>query len=157
MAGDLVGIDGIGSRQHSCDAVALEDTRICSVPMELLDTGGASNAVRILHKVMSQQIVSQHAAMLLLGSMPAEDRVVAFLLSLSERSFARGYSSSQFVLRMSRRDIGSYLGLTLETVSRILSHLDHEGLVGVDRKSIHLLDLVQLRHRRDAVRVTDPA
>jgi CRP/FNR family transcriptional regulator len=82
--------------------------------------------------------------MIMLGTMSAEQRVAAFLIDLSEKHSARGYSSSEFVLRMTREEIGSYLGLKLETVSRLFSRFQREALLQVQGRVIKLLDLISL-------------
>ena len=147
MAGELVGLDGIGAGMHSCDTVALEDAEVCVIPYDRIEE--IASAVPVLrnhfHKVMSREIVREHGVMLLLGSMQAEERLAAFLLNLSQRFEARGYSRSEFLLRMTRAEIGSFLGLQLETVSRALSHFAHDGLVEVDQKHIRILDWDGLR------------
>jgi len=83
--------------------------------------------------------------MLLLGSMRAEERLASFLLNLSERYRSRGYSSTEFVLRMTREEIGSYLGLKLETVSRLFSRFQEEGLLKVSGRNVKLTDIPALR------------
>ncbi|MCS7101452.1 MAG: fumarate/nitrate reduction transcriptional regulator Fnr [Burkholderiaceae bacterium] len=147
MAGEIVGLDGIGNEAHSCDTVALEDTEVCVIPYQRLEEVAASvPALRgHLHKVMSREIVREHGVMLLLGSMHAEERLAAFLLNLSQRFEARGYSRSEFVLRMTRAEIGSYLGLKLETVSRVLSRFAQEGLIEVNQKHVRIVDADGLR------------
>ena len=147
MAGEIVGLDGISNDAHTCDATALEDTEVCVIPFERIEE--FSHTLPALqshmHKVMSREIVREHGVMLLLGSMRAEERLAAFLLNLSQRFEARGYSRNEFVLRMTRAEIGSYLGLKLETVSRCLSRFAQDELVEVDQKHIRLLDVVRLR------------
>ncbi len=147
MAGELVGLDGIGTETHSCDTVALEDTEVCVIPYQRLEEVAA--AVPVLrhhfHKVMSREIVREHGVMLLLGSMHAEERLAAFLLNLSQRFEARGYSRTEFVLRMTRAEIGSFLGLKLETVSRVLSRFAQEGLIEVNQKHVRILKTEGLR------------
>jgi CRP/FNR family transcriptional regulator len=98
-----------------------------------------------LHKVMSREIVREHGVMLLLGSMHAEERLAAFLLNLSQRFEARGYSRDEFVLRMTRAEIGSFLGLKLETVSRLFSRFAQEKLIAVDAKRVRILNADGLR------------
>jgi len=146
MGGELLGMDGIGSERHSCNAVALEDGEVCVIPYARLETMGRE--VRALqqqfHKVMSREIVREHGVMLLLGTMRAEERLATFLLNMSQRFMARGYSPSEFNLRMTREEIGSYLGLKLETVSRAFSKFQDEGLVGVQQKHIQILDVAGL-------------
>jgi CRP/FNR family transcriptional regulator len=147
MAGELMGMDGIGTERHTCDAVALEDSEVCVIPFDRLE--GLSREMEALqhhfHKVMSREIVREHGVMMLLGSMRAEERLAAFLLNLSQRLQTRGYSPSEFNLRMTREEIGSYLGLKLETVSRVFSKFQEEGLIGVQQKNIRILDAGKLR------------
>lgn len=143
MAGDFVGMDAISTDQHACDAIALEDGEVCELPFsQMEDLGRQVPAIQHhLHKLMSREIVRDQDTMLLLGLMRAEERLAAFLLSLSHRFAERGYSPTQFQLRMSREEIGSHLGLKLETVSRAFSHFQEIGLIKVQVKSVHLLDL----------------
>jgi len=113
MTGELLGLDGISSEVHTCNAIALEDSEVCAIPFSQLE--GLSRQIHTLqhhfHKVMSREIVRDHGVMMLLGTMRAEERLAAFLLNLSQRFKARGYSPAEFNLRMSRDEIGSYLGL----------------------------------------------
>ncbi len=147
MTGEILGLDGISTEIHSCNAVALEDSEVCVIPYARLEA--LSRAVEGLqqqfHKVMSREIVRDHGVMMLLGSMRAEERLAAFLLNLSQRLAARGFSAEEFNLRMTREEIGSYLGLKLETVSRAFSRFQDEGLVAVQQKHIRLLDSAGLR------------
>jgi CRP/FNR family transcriptional regulator, anaerobic regulatory protein len=142
MPGEIIGMDGIGTDQHSCNAIALEDSDVCVIPFSRLEE--ISNEVRGLqrqfHKVMSREIVRDQGVMMLLGSMRAEERLAAFLLNLSHRFVLRGYSPSEFHLRMTREEIGSFLGLKLETVSRLFSKFQEESLIGVQQKNIRILD-----------------
>ena len=142
MAGEIIGLDGIVNDHHTCDAVALEDAEVCVMPFDRIEE--LSREVTALqhhvHKIMSREIVREHGVMLLLGSMRAEERLAAFLLNLVQRLHARGFSQSELVLRMTREEIGSYLGLKLETVSRTLSKFHHEGLILVEHKHIQILE-----------------
>ena len=95
---------------------------------------------RVFHKIMSREIVRDHGVMLLLGSMRAEERVAAFLLNLTQRLHVRGFSRSELVLRMTREEIGSYLGLKLETVSRTFSMLQDDGVLEVKQRQIRIVD-----------------
>ncbi len=142
MAGELLGLDGIGSGQHTCHAVALEDSQLCVIPYEQLETllREFGDLQRQFHKVMSREIVRDQGVMLLLGSMRAEERLAAFLLNMLQRLHARGFSAVSLILRMTREEIGSYLGLKLETVSRTFSRLHHEGLLEVRHREIRILD-----------------
>jgi len=147
MAGELMGLDGISTDRHTCDAIALEDSELCVIPFARLEelSREAPSLQRHLHKIMSREIVSDQSVMMLLGSMRAEERLAAFLLNLSQRMTARGYSPSEFYLRMTREEIGSYLGLKLETVSRVFSRFQGDGLVAVQQKHIRILDIPKLR------------
>ena len=141
MAGELLGLDGIGSDRHTCDAIALEDSQVCLIPFHQLEdlSREFSDLQRHFHRIMSREIVRDHGVMLLLGSMRAEERLAAFLLNLTQRLRTRGYSASSLVLRMTREEIGSYLGLKLETVSRAFSKFQDEGLLEVKQRQIHVL------------------
>ena len=147
MAGELLGLDGIGTEIHSCNAVALEDSEVCTIPFAHLESLSREiqNLQKHFHKVMSREIVRDHGVMLLLGTMRAEERLAAFLLNLSQRFTARGFSPSEFYLRMTREEIGSYLGLKFETVSRAFSRFQEEGLVAVQQKHIRILDIPGLK------------
>jgi CRP/FNR family transcriptional regulator len=142
MAGELLGLDGISTDHHSCDAVALEDSQVCVIPyaeLQLL-THEFPELQRQFHKVMSREIVRDQGVMLLLGSMRAEERLAAFLLNLTQRLQARGFSPSSLVLRMTREEIGTYLGLKLETVSRCFSRFQEDGVLEVKQRQIRILD-----------------
>ena len=142
MAGELLGLDGIGTDRHSCDAVALEDSQVCVIPFDQLEEMSRQFAdlQRQFHKIMSREIVRDHGVMLLLGSMRAEERLAAFLLNLTQRLKARGFSPSSLVLRMTREEIGTYLGLKLETVSRCFSKFQEDGVLQVKQRQICILD-----------------
>jgi CRP/FNR family transcriptional regulator len=105
---------------------------------------------RHLHNVLAREIVRDHGVMMLLGSMRAEERLATFLLNLSRRFVRRGYSSSDFHLRMTREELGSYLGLKLETVSRLFSQFQKEGLIEVNQKHVRILDIAGLERVRAA-------
>ena len=142
MAGELLGLDGIGTDRHTCDAVALEDSQVCIIPYHQLEdlSRELPDLQRHFHKIMSREIVRDHGVMLLLGSMRAEERLAAFLLNLTQRLRTRGFSGSSLILRMTREEIGSYLGLKLETVSRAFSHFQEAGLLTVKQRHIEVLN-----------------
>jgi CRP/FNR family transcriptional regulator len=142
MAGDFLGIDGIDGECHASDAVALEDSEVYIMPLARLDEPGVQ---RQIYKAMSRELVRDRSAMILLGTMRSSERVAAFLLALSQRLVEQGCSSREFHLRMTRQEIGSYLGLSLETVSRLLSRFQHDRLVYVNGKHIHIRDAAALR------------
>lgn len=147
MAGELLGLDGMASGTHSTTVTALEDAEVCAIPYaQLLQLGADSPRMHLtLTRLMSIEIVRERRLMLLLGSMNAEERLAAFLADMSGRMKARGYSASEFHLRMSRADIGSYLGMTLETVSRAFSSFQRQRLLEVDKKHVRILDLEAVR------------
>lgn len=148
MTGELLGLDGLGTGQHMCDAVALEDSEVCTIPYSRLDELAQQfHALQMhFHRIMSREIVKDQNAMLLLGSMRAEQRLSAFLLNLAERQKARGFSSREMVLRMTREEIGSYLGMKIETVSRTLSKLQKDALIKIDQKNLTILEPNELQN-----------
>jgi CRP/FNR family transcriptional regulator len=147
MTGEVLGLDGIETELCQSSAIALEDSEVWEIPFARMEALCRQDAAmqRMFHRLMSREIQRDYLMMLLLGSMNAEERLAAFLVNLSQRLTARGYSAVRFVLRMSRREIGSYLGLTLETVSRVFSRFQREGLIRAELKSVELKDLARLR------------
>ena len=147
MMGDILGLDAIGGGRHMCDIVALEDCEVCEIPFAGLEqlSRELPSLQHQLHRILSREIARDYGVMLLLGSMKAEERLAAFLLNLSQRFAARGYSATEFHLRMTREEIGSYLGLKLETISRVLSRFQHDGLIKVHHKHLRILDAERLR------------
>ena len=142
IPGEIMGLDGIGPETHSCNAVALEDSEVCAIPFAGLEALAHELPAlqRHFYKMMSREIVREHGVMLQLGSMNAEERLAMFLLDLSRRFAARGNSATEFNMRMTREEIGSYLGLKLETVSRTFSRFQDEGLIAVRQKHVRMLD-----------------
>ncbi|TXT27021.1 MAG: CRP/FNR family transcriptional regulator anaerobic regulatory protein [Gallionellaceae bacterium] len=147
MAGEIIGMDAISSDAHACDAIALEDSEVCEIPFSRMEelSRKLPTLQRHLHRILSREIVRDQGIMLLLGSMRAEERLAAFLLNLSQRFAARGYSPTSFYLRMTRQEIGSYLGMKLETVSRTLSNFQGAGLITIRNKSVEIHNLQKLQ------------
>jgi len=148
MTGDMVGFDGLGAGSHTSDVVALEDTEVCVFPYQRLEevTSAVPALRQHLHRLMSRDIVRQQRLMLMLGGMHAHERLAGFLVDLADRFEARGYSGREFILRMTRAEIGSFLGLTLETVSRVMSQFLRDGLIDLRNvKQIRLADPGRLR------------
>ena len=147
MTGEILGMDGIVNDYHSCDAVALEDAEVCVMPFDRIESLSRefSALQHHVHKIMSREIVRDHGVMLLLGSMRAEERLAAFLLNLVQRLHSRGFSQSELVLRMTREEIGSYLGMKLETVSRTFSKFVEEGIIEVKQRYVQIKDTEALR------------
>ena len=140
MTGEIIGMDGISSGQHACRAVALEVSEVCIMPYGNMDQIEASfpNLHAHLNRLMSQRIVQDQAAFKILANMRSEARLAAFILDLGKRFAHLGYSSNTFVLRMTREEIGSYLGLSLETVSRLFSRFQEDGLVDVQTRHLQI-------------------
>jgi CRP/FNR family transcriptional regulator len=147
MAGETMGMDGIGTGRYTLDIVALENSDVHVIPFACFERAASKGPLlqRRFHRMMGREMERCQGVMLLLGTMRAEARVVVFLLNLSMRYAAGGYSPLEFNLRMSRNEIGSYLGLTLETVSRTLSRLQHHQLLAVERKHVRILDIDGLK------------
>jgi CRP/FNR family transcriptional regulator len=142
MAGEIVGLDGIVNEHHTCNAIALEDAEVCVMPFANVEELSREFPVlqRHVHKMMSREIVRENSILMLLGNMRAEERLAAFLLNLVQRLHARGFSQSEFILRMSREEIGSYLGMKLETVSRTFSKFSEEGIIEVKQRYVRILE-----------------
>ena len=147
LPGELLGLDAINSGSHSFNAVALEDSEVCVIPFQRLERL-AMTIPALQHqllRLLSGDISRDHGLMLLLGSMTAEQRVAAFLLSLSKRHQRLGFSATHFMLRMTREEMGNYLGLTLETVSRLMSRFQREGLIGLQQRDIEIKNSAALK------------
>ena len=147
MGGELLGLDGIGTGSHNGTATALEDSEVCVMPYALIEEMARElpSLQRHLHAVLAREIVRDHGVMMLLGSMRAEERLATFLINLSKRFVRRGYSASDFHLRMTREELGSYLGLKLETVSRLFSAFQKEGWIDVQQKHVRIVDVAGLQ------------
>lgn len=150
MKGDLFGVDGIHTRRYSSEAVALSNCDLILLPFKKFTALGRAHIEleHAMYSVMSRELVREQGMVSMLGALSAEARVARFLVSLSERFAEMGYSSKLFNLRMTRHEIGSYLGLTLETVSRTLSAFNEIGLITVDQRSIGIKDIDALRTLR---------
>jgi CRP/FNR family transcriptional regulator len=141
MAGEMMGLDGIVNDKHSCNAIALEDSEVCVMPFANVETLSREFPVmqRHVHKMMSREIVRENSVMMLLGNLRAEERLAGFLLNLVQRLHARGFSQSELTLRMTREEIGSYLGLKLETVSRTFSKFSDKGIIEVKQRYVRIV------------------
>jgi len=147
LPGEIMGIEAIAAETHGCQAVALEDSEVCTLPFDRIEALAQLDAgfQRNLHRMMAREVGRERSAALMLGTMRAEQRLSWFLLDLSNRYQARGYSSSEFVLRMTREEIGSQLGLKLETVSRLFSRFHDEALIHVRGRIVTLIDRIALQ------------
>jgi len=146
LPGDTIGFDGVHADRYGCDAIALEDSIVCIIPFHLLELlcQEVKSIQHHLHRLLSREIAREASLMMQFGTMSASQRLAAFLIDLSGRFAARGYSRSEFNLRMTRDEIGSYLGMKLETVSRMLSRLQKEGIIEPSGKHIRIVDLDRL-------------
>jgi len=147
MMGEMVGLDGIETDVHNLNVDAIEDTVVCVIPFARLEqlASRVPELQRQLHRMMSREIVRDQGVMMLLGTMQADERVAAFLLNLSQRFAARGYAAAEFLLRMTREEIGSYLGLKLETVSRVFSKLQKSRLIDIQNKHVRIRNVAGLK------------
>lgn len=150
MKGDLFGVDGIHTKRYASEAVALSNCDLILLPFKKFAALGKTHVEleHAMYSVMSRELVREQAMVSMLGALSAEARVARFLVSLSERFAEMGYSSKLFNLRMTRHEIGSYLGLTLETVSRTLSAFNEIGLITVDQRAIGIKDVDALKTLR---------
>lgn len=138
LPGDLVGFDAITQMQHPSFAQALETAMVCEIPYDILDdlSGKMPKLRQQILRLMSNEIKSDQEMILLLSKMSAEEKLAAFLHNLSQRYAARGFSAREFRLTMTRGDIGNYLGLTIETISRLLGRFQKSGMITVQGKYI---------------------
>ena len=147
MAGEILGLESVGGTTCCADAVALEDSEVVDVAFAELDALALRDPSlqRELFRLLAAEIQRERGLMLLLGSMRAEERLAAYLINLSRRLASHGWSATHFILRMTREEIGSLLGLKLETVSRILSRFQAEGLISVRSREIAILEMEALK------------
>lgn len=147
LPGEILGMDGLVENRHVSHAIALEDSEVCVIRLEEMDR--LTLQMPALHqqfrRLMSKEINRSHQLVMSLGALRSEQRLASFLLNLSHRLSALGYSPYEFVLRMSREEIGNYLGLTLETVSRLFSRFAREGLLHIHQREVHIIDMPALR------------
>lgn len=148
LVGETLGVDGICTNRHAFDVIALEDSLACIMPFDLIELlcREVASVQRHVHKIMSAEIVRESGLLMLLASMSADERLAAFLLNISARLQRAGYSPAEFHLRMTREEMGNYLGLQLETVSRSLSKFQKTGFIEVNGKQIHIVDRRGLEH-----------
>ncbi len=147
LAGDIIGFDGIHSQTHQSFAQALETSMICEIPFETLDelSGSMPKLRQQIMRLMSNEIQSDQDMILLLSKKNAEERLAAFISNLAHRFGNRGFSPKEFRLTMTRGDIGNYLGLTVETISRLLGRFQKADMIEVKGKYITILDFDTLK------------
>ncbi|MEE9157532.1 MAG: fumarate/nitrate reduction transcriptional regulator Fnr [Gammaproteobacteria bacterium] len=147
LPGELLGLDAMGWDCHTCAAVALETTSVCELPYDRLEElcHQLPSLQHQLLRIVGKEVSADHEQLLLLGERSAEERIATFVLNLSTRFGERGFSEKEFNLSMSRHDIASYLGLAVETVSRLFTSFSKEGLLSVERRNVRMLDFPRLR------------
>lgn len=155
LPGEIIGMDGMVDNTHTSHAIALEDSEVCVISVDEMDRISSHIPVvqQQFRRLMSMEINRSHQMVMTLGTLRSEQRVAAFLLNISQRLAALGYSSYDFILRMSREEIGNYLGLTLETVSRLLSRFARENLIRIKQREVTILDMDALRELSGLERV----
>jgi CRP/FNR family transcriptional regulator len=147
LPGELLGMDGFSGDAHTCSAVALETSSVCEFPLESLDEvcHVVPSIQYAMRRIMGKEVTKDHAMLLLLGRMSAEEKLASFLISLSKRMAQRHWKPTEFNLTMPRQDIANYLGLAVETVSRLFAHLQDEEIIEVDRRRVNISDMDRLK------------
>lgn len=147
LPGEMIGLDGMLHGQHVSTALAMEDTEVCVIRLSQIDHIAAQlpSLQHQMRRLMSRELERSYQMLASLGSLQSEQRLAGFLLNLSQRYAALGYSSTEFVLRMTREEIGNFLGLTLETTSRLFSRLARENLIAIRQREVKLLDIPALK------------
>ena len=148
LPGEMLGLDAIETQVHACSAVALETSSYCSVPFSELSEvcKEIPELQNQLFRIMSRELSSENQMLLTLGKKNSEEKVATFLLTISTRFHLLGYSANEFKLTMSRQEIGNYLGITFETVSRVFGRLQRNGIINVNRKVIKIIDMTALKN-----------
>jgi CRP/FNR family transcriptional regulator len=143
LPGEILGLDAIGDGYHQSDAIALEDSEACIIRFTEFESLASQipTLQNQFHRILSRELTQDQRHLLSLGSLRAEERLAGFLLNLSERLTVRGYTNHELDLRMSREEIGSYLGIQIETVSRMLSRFADSGLIQVKQRHVKLIDI----------------
>lgn len=147
LPGEVVGLDGVAENHYTNSVIALETASVCEIPFGRLEELSLQipSLQRHFFQLMSREITQDQQVITLLSKSTAEERIAALLLSISSRNSRRQLSANAFRLPMSRTDIGNYLGLTIETVSRIFTRLQKQAVIKVDKKEILITQMDQLR------------
>jgi CRP/FNR family transcriptional regulator len=149
--GELLGLDGFQGDTHSCSAVALETASICEIPLDKLDIvcHQVPSIQGEIRRIMGRELSEDHAMMLLLGRMNAEEKLASFLMNISRRMEERHRKASEFILPMPRQDIANFLGLAVETVSRLFARFQEDGVISVDRRRVNIINMDALKSTVD--------
>jgi len=146
LPGDVLGFDAFATHTHSCDVIALEDTLVCRIPIEMFDSLCERSAGfrKVMHQQIGKEISHSQKLLLSLGQLATEERLASYLVQLANHYQSRGFSKTEFMLPMSRQDLSNYLGMAVETLSRILARLNKKGLVKIEQRRIIINDFDQL-------------
>jgi CRP/FNR family transcriptional regulator len=147
FSGDIIGLDGLGTRLHHTSAIALETTVVCAIPVTRMEDLWRSlpRLHQEMYRAVGNEIARDEDMFILLAQRSAEERLATFLLSLSHRFHEHGFSGKEFTLSMAHQDIASFLGLTPQTFSRVFTALKNEGVIAATQRRIHINDLEELR------------
>ena len=147
LPGELLGLDGFADGAYTCNAVALETSSVCELPLDNLEElcGRLPGLQRQMRRIMGKEVANDHKMLLLLGKMTSEERLASFLLSMSSRMEERHWKESEFNLSMPRQDIANYLGMAVETVSRLFAAFQNDKIIEVDRRHITILNMDRLK------------
>lgn len=147
LPGEMIGLDGLGDNQHRCGSLALESSSVCAMSMDEFEEicSRIKSLRRQLLHLIGREINHDHESLLALGQLKGEERLASFLLGIGKRYQERGFSATEFNLSMPRHDLANYLGLAVETLSRMFSKLQDEGVLSAKRRSIHIIDEQRLR------------
>lgn len=147
LPGEILGLDGFQGDAHACSAVALETACVCEFPIESLEQicHEIPSVQSAMRRIMGQEVTKDYAMLLLLGRMSAEEKLASFLLSMSTRMSQRHWKSTEFNLSMPRQDIANYLGLAVETVSRLFAQFQDRKIIEVDRRRINIMSMDKLK------------
>ena len=147
LPGELLGLDGFADGTYTCNAVALETSSVCELPLDQLEIlcHKLPGLQKQMRRIMGKEVSKDHKLLLLLGKMAADERLASFLLSLSDRMEERHWNVNEFNLMMPRQDIANYLGMAVETVSRLFASFQNEKIIQVERRHITILDMPRLQ------------
>lgn len=148
LPSEMLGLDAVEHQVHECSAVALETSSYCTIPFSELSElcKEIPDLQNQLFRIMSRELSAENKMLMTLGKKNSEEKVATFLLTFSVRYFQLGYSANEFNLAMSRQEIGNFLGITFETVSRVFSRLQRNNIIKVNRKSIKIIDMIALQN-----------
>ena len=147
LSGELIGFDGFATDLHTCSAETLETTSVCELPIDNLETlcSTIPGLQKQMRRIMGLEVNNDHDLLLLLGKMNSDEKLATFLLNLSSRMKQRHWKETEFNLNMTRQDIANYLGLAVETVSRLFAHFQDNGIILVDKRHITITDMDALK------------